>query len=49
MTQPTIKILLALLTLALSRLQRRPQQRTIYDCRGNVVGRSATDSSGATT
>jgi YD repeat-containing protein len=25
------------------------QQRTIYDSRGNVVGRSATDSSGATT
>ena len=49
MTQPTIKILLALLTLALMTGAASAQQRTIYDAGGNVVGRSSTDSSGTTT
>ncbi|WP_354130438.1 MULTISPECIES: hypothetical protein [unclassified Bradyrhizobium] len=60
MTKPATKILLALLTLALMTgaasaqspdLSRGTtgQQRTIYDARGNVVGRSATDSQGTVT
>jgi YD repeat-containing protein len=45
MTNPiTILLALALLTVAAS-----AQQRTIYDSRGNVVARSATDSSDAVT
>ena len=49
MTNPTPKILLALLTLAMMTGAASAQQRTIYDSRGNVVGRSATDSQGTTT
>ena len=49
MTQPAIKILLALLTLAVMTGAASAQQRTIYDAGGNVVGRSSTDSSGTTT
>jgi YD repeat-containing protein len=53
-----ISILLALLTLALTTVAASAQSpqpshgtvgRTIYDARGNVVGRSSTDSSGTTT
>ena len=46
MTNPTTKILLtfAMLTGAAS-----AQSRTFYDASGNVVGRSATDSSGTVT
>jgi YD repeat-containing protein len=43
------KIALALIALALMTGTASAQQRTIYDSRGNVVGRSATDSSGAVT
>ena len=43
-----MKTLLALLRLALTGAASA-QQRTIYDARGNVVGRSATDSSGTVT
>ena len=43
------KMLLSLLTLALTTGAASAQQRTVYDSRGNVVGRSATDGSGATT
>jgi hypothetical protein len=57
MTNPMTKILLALFTLAMltgTALAQSPQlsrgatgqQRTFYDSRGNVVGRSATDSQG---
>lgn len=49
MTQPLKIILLALLTLAIMTATASAQQRTFYDSRGNVVGRSATDSSGAVT
>ena len=42
-------ILLTLLTLALMTSAASAQQRTFYDSRGNVVGRSATDSGGAVT
>ncbi len=42
-------ILLTLLTLALMTSAASAQQRTFYDLRGNVVGRSATDSGGAVT
>ena len=60
MTNPMTKILLALFTLAMltgTALAQSPQlsrgatgqQRTFYDSRGNVVGRSATDSQGSTT
>jgi YD repeat-containing protein len=41
--------LAALLTLALMTGAASAQQRTFYDSRGNVVGRSATDSGGSTT
>jgi hypothetical protein len=40
------KILLTLLAFAMMTGAASAQQRTIYDSRGNVVGRSATDSSG---
>jgi YD repeat-containing protein len=43
------KILIALLALALLTGAASAQQRTFYDSRGNVVGRSATDSSGNVT
>jgi YD repeat-containing protein len=49
MTNPAPKILLALLTLATMTGAASAQQRTFYDSRGNVVGRSATDSQGSTT
>ena len=49
MTQPTTRFLLAVLTLAMIIGAASAQQRTFYDARGNVVGRSATDSSGAVT
>ena len=42
------KILLALLTLAMTGAAWA-QQRTVYDARGNVVGRSAADSAGTVT
>ncbi len=41
--------LLSLLALALLTGAASAQQRTIYDSRGNVVGRAATDSQGSTT
>ncbi len=43
------KTILAVLTLAAFATAASAQQRTIYDSRGNVVGRSATDSSGTVT
>jgi YD repeat-containing protein len=43
------KILPALLALALMIGAASAQQRTIFDASGNIVGRSATDSSGAVT
>jgi YD repeat-containing protein len=43
------KILLTLLTLAMMTGAAPAQQRTFYDSRGNVVGRSATNSGGTTT
>ena len=43
-----MKILLTL-ALALLATEASAQQRTIYDARGNVVGRAATDSQGTTT
>ena len=43
------KIPLVLLTLALMTGAASAQQRTFYDSRGNVVGRSATDSGGTVT
>ena len=47
MTSPMAKIILiALLTPAMM-TAASAQQRAIYDSRGKVVGRSATDSSGA--
>jgi YD repeat-containing protein len=46
MTNP---ILLALLTLALMTDEASAQSKTFYDSRGNVVGRSSTNSSGTTT
>ena len=50
MTNPTTNNLLALLlALALMTGAASAQQRTVYDARGNVVGRSAKDSSGAVT
>jgi YD repeat-containing protein len=50
MTNPTSKILPALLALAMMTGAASAQtQRTLYDARGNVVGRSATDSSGTVT
>ena len=43
-------ILLALLTtFVMTTGAASAQQRTLYDARGNVVGRSATDSQGTTT
>jgi YD repeat-containing protein len=48
MAKPSTKILLALL-LSLITGAASAQQRTIYDSRGNVVGRSSTDSQGTTT
>jgi YD repeat-containing protein len=49
MPNPTPKILLALLALAIMAGAASAQQRTFYDSRGNVVGRSSTDSQGTTT
>jgi YD repeat-containing protein len=49
MTNPMTKILLALLTFALTADAASAQQRTFYDASGKVVGRSATDSQGSTT
>jgi YD repeat-containing protein len=49
MTQPGTKILLALLTLAMTTGAAPAQQRTFYDSSGKVVGRSATDSNGTVT
>jgi YD repeat-containing protein len=50
MTQPTIKILLALLTFAMmTGAASAQQQRTYYDARGNSLGRSTTDSQGTVT
>ena len=49
MTNPSMKILLTLLTLAMLTSAASAEQRTIYDSRGNVVGRSATDSGGTVT
>ena len=43
------RILLALLTFAMMTGAASAQQRTHYDPRGNVVGRSATDSAGTVT
>jgi len=43
------KILLTLLTFAIMTGAASAQQRTFYDSSGKVVGRSSTDSSGATT
>jgi YD repeat-containing protein len=43
------KIPLALLALSLTTGAASAQQRTYYDSRGNVVGRSAADSQGSTT
>jgi YD repeat-containing protein len=43
------KIPLALLTLAMMTGAASAQERTIYDSRGNVAGRAATDSQGTTT
>jgi hypothetical protein len=42
-------ILLAMLTLAMMTGAASGQSRTFYDSRGNVVGRSATDSQGTVT
>ena len=42
------KMLLALLAFAMTTGAASAQQRTLYDSRGHVVGRSATDSVGAT-
>jgi YD repeat-containing protein len=46
MTKTTIIAALALVALTAA---ASAQQRTFYDARGNVVGRSSTDSSGTTT
>jgi hypothetical protein len=46
MTNPTTKILLALVTFAMMTGAVSAQQRTFYDSFGKVVGRPATDSSG---
>jgi YD repeat-containing protein len=43
------RILFALLTLAMLTGEASAQSRTFYDSRGNVVGRSAIDSSGTVT
>jgi YD repeat-containing protein len=43
-----LKILLAM-SFTLATGAASTEQRTFYDARGNVVGRSATDSQGATT
>jgi YD repeat-containing protein len=43
------KILLAMMTFAMTTGAALAQQRVFYDSRGNVVGRSATDSSGSVT
>jgi len=48
-TNPMTKILLAVLALAMMTGAALAQLRTHYDSRGNVVGRSATDSQGSTT
>jgi hypothetical protein len=48
MTNAMTKILLAL-ALAMMTGAASAQQRTFYDARGNVVDRSATDSSGTIT
>ena len=45
----TSPILLALMTLAIMTGATSAQQRTFYDARGSVVGRSATDGNGTVT
>jgi YD repeat-containing protein len=47
-TMPNM-IPLALLVLAMTTAAASAEQRTLYDARGNVVGRSTTDSQGMTT
>jgi hypothetical protein len=49
MTSSSSKILLALFALATMTGAASAQQRTFYDAHSNVVGRSATDSSGTVT
>jgi YD repeat-containing protein len=49
MTNPTPKILLALLTLAMMTGAASAQQRTFYDASGGTATRSSTDSSGTVT
>jgi YD repeat-containing protein len=49
MANPVTNFLLLLLTLATMTDAALAQQRALYDSRGNVVGRSATDSSGTVT
>jgi YD repeat-containing protein len=49
MTTRMTKILLALLAVAMLTGTASAQQRTFYDARGNIVGRSSTDSQGTTT
>ena len=49
MRNPATRILLTLLALAMLTGTASAQQRTLHHARGNVVGRSATDSSGAVT
>jgi YD repeat-containing protein len=49
MTNTMPKILLTLLALVLLTGAALAQQRTFYDSRGNVVGRSSANSSGTTT
>ena len=44
-----IKTILVAALIAVLATEASAQQRTIYNSRGNVVGRSATDSSGAVT
>jgi YD repeat-containing protein len=49
MTNSRTKLLLALLALAMMTGAALAQSRTLYDSRGNVVGRSSTDGSGTVT
>jgi YD repeat-containing protein len=46
---PLAALAFALLTLAIMTGAASAQQQTLYDARGNVVGRSSTDSQGSTT
>ena len=49
MMRPVSKILLALLKFAMMTGAASAEQRTVYDSRGKVVGRSATNGQGTTT